>query len=201
MGIKLTILTEAEIEAIGEAFADHPYPADDQGMALLFPDRESIKAYICGYVRVALKCGCLYSTSERHEAYVVFKHTQDKHRLKFLLSLVPVIVRTMGFSGAMRYMKLVGRSGKSYHEELVKAKKPHVYVGLLAVTKPWQGQGYMRRAIDIAYEEGRRRHCPVVLETDAKLKRDKYVSVGMTCVKERRCTDNVSMFDMVKYFD
>lgn len=48
MGIKVTNLTEQEIEAIGEAFADHPYPADDQGMAMLFPDRESIKAYICG---------------------------------------------------------------------------------------------------------------------------------------------------------
>lgn len=201
MGIKVTNLTEQEIEAIGEAFADHPYPADDQGMAMLFPDRESIKAYICGYVRAALKCNWLYTTSEKHEAFVVFCHTQDKYRLKFLLSLVPVIVRTMGFSGAMRYMKLVGRSGKSYHEDLAKAKKPHVYVGLLAVTKPWQGQGYMRKAIDIAYEEGRRRHCPVVLETDAKLKRDKYVSVGMNCVRERKCTDNVSMYDMVKEVD
>lgn len=201
MGIKVTSMTEQEIEAIGEAFADHPYPADDRGMALLFPDRESIKAYICGYVRAALKCSWLYTTSEKHEAFVVFCHTQDKYRLTFLLSLVPAIIRTMGVGGAMRYMKLVGRSGKSYHEELVKSKKPHVYVGLLAVTKPYQGQGYMRKVIDIAYEEGRRRHCPVVLETDAKLKRDKYVSVGMTCVKERRCTDNASMFDMVKYFE
>ena len=194
--MKVDALTDKEIEAIGEAFADHPSPEDDQGMAVLFPDRESIKAYICGYVRAALKCGCLYTTSERHEAYVAFKHTQDKHRLKFLLSLVPVIIRTMGFGGAMRYMQLTGRSGTPYHEELAKSKKPHVYVGLLAVTKPYQGQGYMRKAIGIVYEEGRRRQCPVVLETDAKLKRDKYISVGMTCEKERRCTDTAVLYDM-----
>lgn len=195
--MRVTALADWEIEAIGEAFADHPYTVDDQGMAMLFPDRESIKAYICGYVRAALKCKSLYTTSEKHEAFIVFCHTQDKYRLRFLLSLVPVIVRNMRFGGAMRYMKLVGCSGKSYHEELAKAKKPHVYVALLAVTKPWQGQGYMRKVIDIAYEEGRRRHCPVVLETDAKLKRDKYVSVGMTCVKERRCSDTAALYDMV----
>ena len=195
--MRVTALADWEIEAIGEAFADHPYTVDDQGMAMLFPDRESTKAYICGYVRAVLKCKSLYTTSEKHEAFIVFCHTQDKYRLRFLLSLVPVIVRNMGFGGAMRYMKLVGCSGKSYHEELAKAKKPHVYVALLAVTKPWQGQGYMRKVIDIAYEEGRRRHCPVVLETDAKLKRDKYVSVGMTCVKERRCSDTAALYDMV----
>ena len=46
MGIKVTILKEQEIEAISEAFADDSYPADDQGMAMLFPDRERMKAYI-----------------------------------------------------------------------------------------------------------------------------------------------------------
>ena len=195
--MKVATLSDQEIEAMGEAFADHPYPEDDQGLAMLFPDRESIKAYICGYVRAALKCGCLYTTSKRHEAYIAFTHTQDKRRLRFLLALVPVIVRAMGFGGAMRYMRLTGRSGTPYHEEMAKAKKPHIYVGMLAVTKPYQGQGYMRKVIDIAYEEGRRRHCPVVLETDARLKRDKYVSVGMTCVRERRCTDTAVLYDMM----
>lgn len=195
--MKVATLSDQEIEAIGEAFADHPYPEDDQGMVMLFPGRESIKAYICGYVRAALKCGCLYTTSERHEAYVAFQHTQDKSKLKFLLSLVPVLIRTMGFGGALRYMRLTGRSGMSYHEELLKSKKNHVYVMMLAVTKPYQGRGFMRKVIDIAYEEGRRRQCPVVLETDARLKRDKYVSVDMTCVRERRCTDTAVLYDML----
>lgn len=201
MGIQVTHLTEQEIMAIGEAFADHPYPQDDQGLAMLFPGRESIRDYICAYVRAALKCGCLYSTSERHEAFVTFKHSQDKGRARFYLALMPGLLKTMGLRGAMRYVRLVGKSGESYRDELSKAGRPHIYVGMLAVTKPYQGQGYMRKVIDIAYAEGRRRHCPVVLETDARLKRDKYISVGMTCVRERKCTDNASMYDMVKEFD
>ena len=129
------------------------------------------------------------------------RHSQDKGHAKFMLALLPGMVRTVGWRGMLRYVRLTGKSGTAYHDELDKAKTPHIYVGMLAVTKPYQGQGYMRKVIEIAYEEGRRRRCPVVLETDARLKRDKYVSVGMTCVRERPCTDTATMFDMVKEFD
>lgn len=199
--MKVNSLTEQEILAIGEAFADHPYPQDDQGLVALFPGRDSVRDYICCYVRAALKCGCLYSTSDRHEAYIAFRHTQDKRQLQFLMALLPGIIRSLGLRGMLRYVRLAGSSGASYHDELTKARKHHVYVGMLAVTKPYQGQGYMRQVIEIAYAEGRKRHCPVVLETDARLKRDKYVSVGMTCVKERRCTGDAMLFDLAKDFD
>lgn len=201
MGVKVTSLTEQEILAIGDAFADHPYPADDQGMAELFPSQESIRAYICCYVRAALKCGCLYATSDRHEAFLTMRYSQDKGHARFMLALLPGMLRTVGLRGMLRYVRLTGRSGTPYRDELEKAGVPHIYVGMLAVTKPYQGQGFMRRVIEIAYEEGRKWHCPVVLETDARLKRDKYVSVGMTCVRERPCTETAAMFDMVKEFD
>lgn len=30
----------------------------------------------------------------------------------------------------------------------------------------------MRKALEIAFKEGEKRHCPVMLDTDAELKRD-----------------------------
>ena len=61
-------MSEREIEEIGEAFADFQYADGEKGMSFLYNDRDSVKEYICGYVRAMLAAGCIYSTSENHEA-------------------------------------------------------------------------------------------------------------------------------------
>lgn len=68
---------------------------------------------------------------------------------------------------------------------------------MIVVMKEYQGQGYMRKVLEIAYEEGRKRHCPVVLDTDAVLKRDKYTHLGMKCMRERQVGDGSCFYDMV----
>ena len=49
--IKVTELSENEIEEIGEAFADYNYADGEKGMSFLYNGRDSVKEYICGYVR------------------------------------------------------------------------------------------------------------------------------------------------------
>ena len=53
------------------------------------------------------------------------------------------------------------------------------------------------KLLDIAFEEGRRHAVPVVLDTDAVLKRDKYAHLGMKCVTTQHFTDGVEMYGMV----
>ena len=60
--IKVTELSENEIEEIGEAFADYNYADGEKGMTFLYNGRDSVKEYICGYVR-AMLAGCLLYTS------------------------------------------------------------------------------------------------------------------------------------------
>ena len=57
--IKVTELSENEIEEIGEAFADYNYADGEKGMTFLYNGRDSVKEYICGYVRAMLAGGCL----------------------------------------------------------------------------------------------------------------------------------------------
>ena len=71
--VKITELSEREIDDIGEAFADHVYGDGEKGMSYLFSSRESLKEYICGYARAMIKGGFLYSTSEAHEAFIAYK--------------------------------------------------------------------------------------------------------------------------------
>lgn len=196
--IKLTSLPEKEIEAIGEAFADYAYADGEKGMSVLYNCRDDVRDYICGYARAMLKGGCLYSTSEKHEAFIAFRYSEEKLPLSAGMTLLKAVFRTMGFGGAVRMLKLMGKGGESYETTVKKSKKPYVFVGLVAVKKEYQGQGYMRKVLDIAFEEGRKRGCPVILETDAVLKRDKYVHLGMENIRTRKLDESCYLYDLVK---
>lgn len=50
---------------------------------------------------------------------------------------------------------------------------------MVCVPEQYQGQGYMRKVMELAYAEGNRLQVPVLLETDAKSKCDKYMHLGM----------------------
>ena len=75
--VKVTTLSEKDIEAIGTAFADYSYADGEKGMALFYKSRNDVKEYICGYVRAMLAAGCLYSTSEKHEAFIAYRYSKD----------------------------------------------------------------------------------------------------------------------------
>lgn len=196
--VKVTTLSEKDIEAIGEAFADYAYADGEKGMALFYKSRDDVKEYICGYVRAMLAARCLYSTSEKHEAFIAYRYSKDKLPLSAGMILMKYIFKTMGFGGAVRMLKYISKGGESYETAVKKSKKPYVFVGLVAVKKEYQGQGYMRKVLDIAFEEGRKRGCPVLLETDAVLKRDKYVHLGMENVRTRKLDDSSYLYDLVK---
>ena len=68
---------------------------------------------------------------------------------------------------------------------------------MVAVTKPYQGQGYMRQLLETALEEGRKHAMPVVLDTDAVLKKAKYEHLGMRCVTTQHVSDGVELYGMV----
>lgn len=198
--VKITYLSEKEIDEIGEAFADFEYDGSEQGMTFLWNGRENIKKYICGYARAMIKAGMLYSTSDKHEAYVAFSHSGDKMNLSGAMELVKAFVGTLGVAGCISAVKKMNSAGRSYHDMLKKSKQEFIYIPMLAVTKKYQGQGFMRKVIEIPFEVGRKRNCQVVLETDAVLKRDKYMHLGMELAATRRISENSVLYDLVKYY-
>ena len=71
--------------------------------------------------------------------------------------------------------------------------------GLVCVREPYQGQGYMRRIMDMAFQEGDRLGVPVLLETDAKSKCDKYIHLGMQLAGMRRFGEHGVLYDLIRY--
>lgn len=65
----------------------------------------------------------------------------------------------------------------------------------------FQGQVYMRKVLVFAFTEGNRLGIPVILDTDAKSKSDKYVHLGMELAGTRSFGDTGVLYDLIKYPD
>ena len=192
-------MSENEIEEIGEAFADYNYADGEKGMSFLYNGRDSVKEYICGYVRAMLAGGCLFSTSDKHEAFVAYKFSKDKLPASAGFILLKTVFLTLGFKGAVNMLSAIKKGGESYETTLKKQKKPYIFVGLVCVREEYQGQGYMRKVLDIAFAEGNRLGVPVILETDAKSKCDKYVHLGMELAGTHDLGAFGKLYDLIKY--
>ena len=107
----------------------------------------------------------------------------------------------MSLKELIRMGQAVSKSGTSLQDRMKKEKKPYIFVGMVCVPEQYQGQGYMRKVMEIAYAEGNRLQVPVLLETDAKSKCDKYMHLGMQLDGVRDLGKYGKLYDLVKYPD
>ena len=195
---RVVSLEENIIADIGHAFGYYDY-GTEHGLADAFPGRDAVSAFICGYVRMALKSGMLYTTSENGEGYIAYRLPGQRVGLKAAMSLVKGFFGAMKMKEIIRFMRIMSKGGPSLGKRLDKAKKPYIYVGLVCVRERYQGQGYMRKVMDMAFAEGNRLGVPVILDADAKSKCDKYIHLGMELAGTRRFGEHGVLYDLIKY--
>lgn len=193
-------LDENVISEIGHAFGYYDYGTEN-GMATLFSGQEAVDIYIRGYVRGMLRGGFLHTTGEHGEAYISYQLPGQKIGLKAGLPLLKGVFDAMTLKEIARFVRIASKGGKGLKDRMDKEKKPYVFVGMVCVREKYQGQGYMRKVMDIAFAEGNRLQVPVILETDAKSKRDKYMHLGMELAGTRDLGECGKLYDMVKYPD
>lgn len=197
---KVLELDENIIEDIGHAFGYYDY-GTEHGLIDAFPSRDAVAAFICGYVRMALQSGMLYTTSENGEGYIAYKHPGQKVGLKAMLPLAKGLLGSVKIKELLRFTRIMSKGGPGLDKQLDKAKTPYIYVGLVCVREPYQGQGYMRKVMDIAFAEGNRLGVPVILDTDARSKCDKYTHLGMELAGTRHFSEYGVLYDLIKYPD
>ena len=198
--MKITELDENAVKDIGHAFGWYHY-GQEHGLIDAFPSRDAVSAFICGYVRMALQSGMLYAAGENGEGYIAYKLPGQKVRLNAALPLVKGFLGSMKLKEIIRFIRIMSKGGSGLGKQLDRAKKPYVYVGLVCVPERYQGQGHMRKVMDLAFAEGNRLGVPVILDTDARSKRDKYVHLGMELAGTRRFGEHGVLYDLIKYPD
>lgn len=198
--MKAAALDENTIRDIGHAFGYYDY-GTEYGLIDAFPSREAVASFICGYAKMALQSGMLYATSEAGEGFIAYKLPGEKITLKAGLYLARGFLSAMDSRSLVRFIRIMSKGGSGLGKQLDKAKKPYIYVGMVCVREPYQGQGYMRRVMDMAFAEGNRLGVPVILDTDARSKCDKYIHLGMELAGTRRFGEYGVLYDLIKYPD
>lgn len=198
--MKVTTLTDSTIHDIGQAFGYYDY-GQERGLVDAYPSREAAAAFICGYVRMALQSGMLYTTSEKGEGYIAYKLPGEKVSLKAGIHLAKGFLGAMKLKDLVRFSRIMSKGAPGLDRQFDKEKKPYIFVGLVCVREPYQGQGYMRKVLDMAFAEGNRLGVPVILDTDAKSKCDKYVHLGMELAGTRKFGEYGVLYDLIKYPD
>ncbi|RGQ43389.1 N-acetyltransferase [[Clostridium] leptum] len=191
-------ITEEEIYGIGHAFGFYDY-GEETGMTAAFSGREATADYICAYVRGMLRGGFLHTTSERSEGYIAYKLPKEKLGFQTLWPIAKGMLHNSTLKRLLRFAMAIKRGGVSLRDRMDKEKKPYIFVGLVCVREMYQGQGYMRKVLDIAFAEGDRLGVPVILETDAKSKCDKYVHLGMKLAGVRNIGEFGKLYDLIRY--
>ena len=195
--MKIKTLSEGIAEDIGHAFGYYDY-GTEHGLIDAFPSREAVTSFICGYVKMAFQSGMLYATSEAGEGFIAYKLPGQKVSLKAALPLARGFFGAMKMKEILRFMRIMSKGGAGLGKKFDKAKKPYIYVGMVCVRERYQGQGYMRKVMDMAFAEGNRLGVPVILDTDAKSKCDKYIHLGMELAGTRRFGEHGVLYDLIK---
>ena len=198
--MKVTTLDTQVAEQIGHAFGYYDY-GEEVGMGAFYRSKDAVATYIAGYVRMAFEGGMLYATSERGEGYIAYKVPGQKLKLRAGMQIVKALFHSMSLKELIRMGQGVSKGGTSLQDRMKKEKKPYIFVGMVCVPEQYQGQGYMRKVMELAYAEGNRLQVPVLLETDAKSKCDKYMHLGMQLDGIRDLGKYGKLYDLVKYPD
>ena len=191
-------LAEQNIQDIGHAFGYYDY-GSEKGMGSFFRSQDAVAEYICGYVRCVLAGGFLHTTSERGEGYIAYKLPGQRVSFGSMMPLLKGIFQSMSLGEIFCFAKAMSRGGTSMEDRMKKEKRPCVYVGMVCVREQYQGQGWMRKVMEIAYAEGDRLGIPVVLDTDAWSKCEKYMHLGMELVGTVNLGEYGKLYHLIRY--
>lgn len=194
--MKVTAVEESVIRDIGHAFGYYDY-GGEHGLIDAFPSREAAAAFIRGYVRMALESGTLYSVGENGEGWIAYQLPGQRVPLRAMLPLAKGLLGAMRPGELLHFAKIMSQGGPGLERKLRREGKPYLSVGLVCVREPYQGKGFMRKAL--AFAEGDRLGVPVILDTDAVSKREKYLHLGMELSGTRRFGDYGVLYDLIRY--
>lgn len=195
---QITEMTEQEIRDIGDAFADYIYEEGEEGMFSIFGSREKVSRYICAFARAALRCGWIWAVGENREGFLAISSSGSPAPASVMAGFLWNSLRILGLKDALRLAKSLNAGGRTLEESMKKEKQPFIKIEMLCIRKPYQGQGYMREALEAVFRMADEKKVSCILDTDGRLKMEKYCHFGMQLVQTRRIAENIRMYDLIR---
>ena len=199
--VKKVKLTNDEMRQFAEVFAYYDYGDKEIGMVPYYPgypDRTKLINYLVAMISVANEYNAVYSTSDNKEGIIILTDTTHPYPAFASIKMMYRMVKALGLKDFGNIIKKFQEGGASLEKKYRDGKKQFVQIELLAVKKEYQGQGFMRPLVEKAFEVADSSDLPVILSTDAELKKDKYVHLGMEHINTRKLGEKSYMYDLVR---
>ena len=196
--IHVSLDIEGDIHIV---FAYYDYGNDEIGMVPYYPgypDRTKLVNYLVAMISVAKEYDAVYATSDKKEGIVILTDTTHPFPKSAMFKMMWRMVRALGLKNFSDIIKKFQAGGASLEKTYRDSKKHFVQIELLAIRKEYQGKGLMRPLVETAFEVAKQGNLPVIVSTDAKLKKDKYEHIGMKLVNTRTLGERSFMYDLVR---
>ncbi len=198
---KITEMTEDEMTEFAESFAWYEYGEGERGMVPFypkFPDRTPLVNYLKAIIRPALAAGCVWATSEKHEGIIIITDTTNAPKARHIIRMLSGMVKALSLRGFLSVMKKFQAGGESLEKKFRREKRDFIQIELLCVKKSEQGKGFMRPLVEKAFALADEKGLPVIITTDATLKKDKYAHFGLNLVNTRKIAEGSLLYDLVR---
>ena len=120
-----------------------------------------------------------------------------KYQFQSIKTFIREVISSLGWKRYRWFVKYIAKGGDNLEAILRKQKRKDVIVQLLAIPEPYQHQNYMRQLMDFALQTAKSYDLPLVIETDEKLKCDKYGHFGVKLVNKRDFGDDRYGYGMI----
>ncbi|MBP3204294.1 MAG: GNAT family N-acetyltransferase [Lachnospiraceae bacterium] len=130
------------------------YTEDDLGLVKYIRSREDMFVYMNAITQAAYNSGLLYTTSDKHEGYLMLSG-EGAGSVKFFDGIRMILAekKALGGSSNMKaFIKACFAEGNTIETRMRKAKRKFIRIEMLVVRPEFQGQGYMRKMLEDVYK-------------------------------------------------
>lgn len=192
MLIRLEHLKKRELDQIGLEIAE-AFLAEPNSFSLSLTRRECIR-YFQIMVRYYYKSHCLYTVSPNQEGWIAYYRKTREPGLPAKLSLALGLFCSIPYS-ALRETGL-SPEGWIYYKDLFAEESDYMDIAMVAIKKPCQRQGYLRRLLEEPFALSRELQIPCILETDTDSNARKYEHLGFRTVRDQAFRSELHLYVM-----
>lgn len=188
--IKIKHMSDKELKELGRRVGE-AFCAENEGIVLTVPRGDMVKAFEI-MTEYYYRAGVLYATSPQCEGLLAYWHKKEKMRLGPALHMIFRMLREMRFKSVLK----VAQSGDDLYSKVYRRESDYIIISMVVVFPEYQGKGYLRKVLELPFSEAEAGGILCVLDTDTKLKVNKYTSCNMKKTAEKKLKSGCLLYTM-----
>lgn len=161
------------------------------GIAETIPHDDLVKSFEI-ITEFYYRMGTLYTTSEKYEGFLAYWDKNTRQPLGPALHMIRRMLREIPFKSLLN----IATGSNEQYKKLYRKEKDYIAVSMVVVLLAYQGQGFMKKVLELPFAEAAKRGCPCILDTDNIQKVVKYEHCGMTKTAEKKMAHDITLYTM-----